>query len=159
MLRTALGGTRRPVRSLATERYWSRGAYRYGDGAVRFEFVPTTAAAPPQAPDDPDYLRHELVDRLRGGPVSWRLLVQPYRDERSTPIEDASRTWASEPVPVARLTIPRQDLDAPGHAEVERRVDAMEFNPWTTVDDHRPLGNINRARKPVYEASQQLRRT
>ena len=29
----------------------------------------------------------------------------------------------------------------------------MAFNPWNTTDEFRPLGNLNRARKAVYDAS------
>ena len=31
-------------------------------------------------------------------------------------------------------------------------IDMMAFNPWNTTDEFRPLGNLNRARKKVYDA-------
>lgn len=158
MLRTAVGDTRRPVLSLATEQYWSRGGYRHGDHAVRFTFVPMADAAPPPDDRDPDYLRREIVARLRTEPVSWNLMVQPFHDERTTPIEDAAVRWNTPHVIVGRLTIPAQDLTAPDRAAVEQAVDLLDFNPWSTVPEHRPLGNINRARRLVYGASQDLRR-
>lgn len=158
MLRTGLRDTRRPVLSLATEQYWSRGAYRYGDYAVRFTFVPMADAALPVTKGDPDYLRHEIVERVRNEDVGWNLMVQLYRDEASTPIENAAKAWNTAHVIVGRLTIPRQDLAAAAHAAVAERIDAMELNPWNTTPEHRPLGNINRARLRVYQASQDVRR-
>jgi hypothetical protein len=159
MLRTVLKDTRRTVLSMATEQFWSGGAYRFGDFAVRFTFVPMTDSAPEPAKDDPDYLRHEFVARLRTEPVSWNFMVQPFRDEETTPIENAAARWDTEQVHIARLTIPQQDLTQPEHAAVEKAIDAMEFNPWNTTEELRPLGSINRARRRVMQASQDTRRT
>ena len=158
MLRIAVGDTRRTVMSLATEQYWSRGAYRFGDFAIRFTLVPMADSAPEPAKDDPDYLRHEIVARLRVEPVSWNFMVQLFRDEETTPIEDAATRWGTELVNIARLTIPQQDLTQSGQAAVGDAVDSMEFNPWNTTEELRPLGSINRARLRVYEASQDTRR-
>ena len=159
MLRTAIKDSRRTVLSLSTEQFWSRGAYRFGDFAVRFTFVPMADSAPEPDKDDPDYLRHEFVGRLATEPVSWNYMVQLFFDEEKTPIEDAATRWSSEFVNIARLTIPQQDLTAPGHGDVEDSVDSLEFNPWTTTEEFRPLGSINRARRRVYDASQATRKT
>ncbi len=35
----------------------------------------------------------------------------------------------------------------------------MEFTPWHTTENFRPLGSLNRAKKRVYYASQALRAT
>jgi len=121
-------------------------------------FVPMADAAPPASKDDPAYLRTEIVAPLRDEPVSWNLMLQPFRDEASTPIEDAARRWNTEHTIVARLTLPSQDLTSPANTEVEESIDRMELNPSNTTPEHRPLGNINRARLKVYEASQDLRR-
>src|SRR5262249_53868228 len=40
-----------------------------------------------------------------------------------------------------------------------RAIEEMAFNPWNTTDEFRPLGNLNRARKAVYDASAAHRRT
>ena len=48
---------------------------------------------------------------------------------------------------------PQGDLstvDALAQAQI---IDALAFNPWNTTDEFRPLGNLNRARKAVYDAS------
>jgi hypothetical protein len=153
-----LESTRRRVRSLALESYWSRGAILWGDaGPVRYMLRP--AASAPQAPKpsaDADYLRREMTSRLRGGDVTFDLCLQPFVKERVTPIEDFGVRWKeskSQPVLVGTLTIPQQDIDTAQARAMERQVDQLSFNPWYTTDEFRPLGNMNRARKQAYRAS------
>ncbi|VTR95806.1 peroxidase : Animal heme peroxidase OS=Streptomyces ipomoeae 91-03 GN=STRIP9103_08386 PE=4 SV=1: Catalase: An_peroxidase [Gemmata massiliana] len=151
------------IESLAEETYWSRGPLKWGpDRCGRVRFVPATSTKPNQPPskDHIDYLRLDIADRLRGGPVEFDLLFQPFFDKEKTPIEDASKLWrddVSAPIKIGRLIIPQQDLDVAEARAVEERVDRMVFNPWHTTDDFRPLGHINRARKVVYAASASYR--
>jgi hypothetical protein len=158
MLRNVSSGARR-VDSLALEAYWSRGAILWGTaGPVRYLLRP--AEDMPKAPEasrtDPDYLHREIADRLRKGEIRFHLLLQPYVDEKQTPIEDGAVEWKesiSVPIQAATLTIPQQDIDAAETRTAERLIDEQAFNPWNTTEDFRPLGNINRARKAVYAAS------
>jgi hypothetical protein len=81
-------------------------------------------------------------------------------DERTTPIEDATVDWAgpdASPEIVAELVIPQQDLTGSSAREEASMVDAMQFNPWNWAGGIRPIGGLNRARKPVYQASAQFR--
>jgi hypothetical protein len=156
-------GTGREVRSLALETYWSRGAALWGGaGPVRFQLRPAADApsAPPPSRTDPDHLRRELAQRLGTADIVFELCVQRYVDGRRTPIEDGAVEWKEDDtpvVPVATLTIPRQDLDAATARAVATRVEQLAFNPWNTTEEFRPLGNLNRARKAAYEASSALR--
>ncbi|MEV5409034.1 peroxidase family protein [Thermopolyspora sp. NPDC052614] len=159
MRRNLLTSTRRPVRSLALEGYWSRSAILWGDaGPVQYQLRPTARplSAPPPSRTDPDYLRHELSARLAADDVVFQLCVQRYVDARRTPIEDGSVEWREEDtpvIPVATLTIPRQPLAAAEARAAERRVEELVFNPWNTTEEFRPLGNLNRSRKIAYDAS------
>ena len=76
----------------------------------------------------------------------------------AAPIEDASVDWSEDVAPyltVARLRIAQQAQgDAAAFAsEVEQAV----FDPWNALIEHRPLGDVMRARKAVYFASEQAR--
>ncbi|MGW1364353.1 peroxidase family protein [Streptomyces chartreusis] len=159
MRRNVRAATRHNVDSLATETYWSRGAMLWGQaGPVRFLLRPAPGSAPAPAPDrgDPDFLHREFADRLARGAVEYDLCVQRFVDERRTPVEDASVEWTdgmSPALPVARLTIPGQDLDTAEALATARRIEDLAFNPWYTTEEFRPLGNINRARKAAYQAS------
>ena len=84
--------------------------------------------------------------------------LQFFTDEKHTPIEDASVDWKEKHSPyvtVARLSIP-----AHGEQELADLGEAIEkdiFDPWQALKDHRPLGDVMRARKHVYFASQKGR--
>ncbi|WP_306336400.1 peroxidase family protein [Streptomyces sp. KL118A] len=161
MRRNVQAAARHTVNSLAGETYWSRSAILWGEaGPVRYLLRPsgqvgTTAGSDPER-RDPQYLRRELETRLARQDVSFDLCLQRYVDERRTPVEDGSVEWlesVAPAVPVATLTVPRQDLDTAEARAVGGRVEVLGFNPWFTTDEFRPLGNLNRARKAAYEAS------
>ena len=158
MLRNVLTARRQTVSSVATETYWSRGAVRWGPTlAVRYLLrpAPGTVPAPRPPDDDPDYLSTEAARRLARGDIRFELCVQRYVNEKLTPIENTAVEWTervSPAEPVAVLTLARGDLstvDALAEAQI---IDATAFNPWNTTDEFRPLGNLNRARKAVYDA-------
>ncbi|WFP65884.1 peroxidase family protein [Mesorhizobium sp. WSM4904] len=159
MLRNVSKGRNRKVRSVALETFWSRGAIRWGETlAVRYLLrpVPSAAPAPEASTTDASYLSNEFATRLAAGDVRFELCVQPYIDERSTPIEDTAVEWTetvSPPVKVAELTITQPSVGTAEAFTNTRVIDELAFNPWNTTDEFRPLGNLNRARKVVYDAS------
>ncbi len=159
MIRNVSVARRRPVLSVTTQTYWSRGALTWGPTlAVRYLLRPTADATSGPKPDrsDPAYLSHEAARRLAAGEVRMELCVQRYVDERTTPIEDAAVEWterAAPPEPVAVLTLPQGDVTTVAALTRATAIDALAFNPWNTTDLFRPLGNLNRARKAVYDAS------
>lgn len=148
----------RPSASLALERYWTRGALLWDQaGPVRLRLSPLEpgAAAEP-APDGPDALREELARRLSAEDVRFELAAQRFVDERRTPVEDGVSGWDERDapfVPIATLHVPRQELDSAEAQAMQASVQATAFNPWNAPDAFRPLGNINRIRRRVYDAS------
>lgn len=84
----------------------------------------------------------DVRGRLDRGPLTWRLRAQFYTDDRSTPIEDGRVTWKSEKVTVGTLTCD-EVVD----------VETDHFDPWSALAEHRPLGEIMRARKSAYYPS------
>jgi hypothetical protein len=58
---------------------------------------------------------------------------------------------------VARLRIPKCDLSDPRTKALSEAVDRLSFSPWHTTEDHRPLGNVMRARKVAYQMSSDFR--
>lgn len=156
MLKTALGQASRPVQSLATEQYWSRAPYAFGRRAVKFTLAPLSSE-PVSVAKGPDYLAEDFAERLKRGPIVFEFQVQLWTDNHNTPIEDGAVEWNSPFITVAHLHIPQQDLTTTEAAAVRDAINKMEFNPWNTTDEFRPLGSMNRARKLVYKASAGLR--
>lgn len=147
------GGVRRiksaldkPFTGFATEDFFSAAPLACGPYAIR---VALRAAAPRPAVRPAD-LAADVFARLAEGPLVHEVQAQFFTDEASTPIEDASVNWDSPYVPVARLTIPPQAPDP----LLAARAETSRFDPWNALAEHRPLGEVMRARKVAYRASQ-----
>lgn len=95
--------------------------------------------------------------RLDQGPLHWDLQLQFYFDEKATPIEDASVNWTSPYITVARLMLPQQETGSPAGLALAQKTEVMAIDPWHALAVHRPLGDVQRARKVVYFQSQRGR--
>lgn len=138
----------------ATERMYSAVPIACGPYAARVRLLP--ARDRPLADASSDWAA-DLGRQLAAGPLVHELQLQFFVDERRTPIEDASVNWTEDVAPyltVARLAIPQQRLDDAALAE---EVEQAQFDPWDALAEHRPLGDVMRARKVVYFASQKTR--
>ena len=122
--------------------------------AVRVRLVPHASNGAPVRQVQHDW-DAEFSGRLRQQDLQWDLQLQPFVDEATTPIEDASVDWPTPYTTVARLTLPRQDPAA--DAALAAEVEAAVFDPWQALAAHRPLGDVMRARKVVYFESQKGR--
>jgi hypothetical protein len=105
----------------------------------------------------PDIFRPGLVAELRERPFEFDIQVQLCVDLQHMPVEDVTVAWSENLSPfvtVAKLRLPLQDIEADDNLE---KMDATSMTPWRCTADHRPLGNIQRARKEVYRQSSLLR--
>jgi hypothetical protein len=146
------------------ETYYSVTPFRYGDHIAKFSVVPVSADLTAQtgttidASGRPDALREVMRAETQVLEMVWELRVQLCRDLEKQPVEDPTVEWQEADSPfqtVATIRAPRQDSWA---AERVRRVDEeMRFSVWLGLEAHRPLGNINRARKAPYEHSAAFR--
>jgi hypothetical protein len=53
--------------------------------------------------------------------------------------------------------LPRQDTSSAEGRDLAQQVEAAVFDPWQALAEHRPLGDVQRARKVVYFESQKGR--
>jgi len=146
--------------------YWSRTSYKFGERSVRYLVRPAEGSKVISSsekffgvlrsifqgtPQKENYLREKLREALQENDLRFDFCIQLYVDDKRTPIEDAYIEWLesdSPPIPIATLTISKQDLDEKLQTDMEN----MAFNPWHTKD-FTPLGLINLARKKVYDSS------
>ncbi len=143
--------------SLIKERYWSGSAFRLGEKAMQYN-IQSCGPKPEGIPnkEDPNFLRQELADYVKQQGMCWSLGIQLQMDPVKTPIEDPTVEWQedlSPTVAVAQIHIPRQDMIDP---EVMKACEQLTFTPWHTTEDHRPLGKINRLRRPAYAMEQKI---
>lgn len=150
---------KQPMNALASTHWYTAAPVACGAYAMKLALVPTgdaPADAPPAGARSKDYLGEELAARLSRGAASWELRAQHFVDEARTPIEDASVEWLEADAPavtVARLTLPKQDLTAPRARRIAEAIETFSFDPWHALVEHRPLGNIMRARNHAYRLS------
>ena len=146
------------------ETYYSVTPFRYGDHVAKFSVVPVSADLTSRTKKeidgsaDPDMIRRTVKGEMLLFDGVWELRVQLCRDLEKQPVEDPTVEWKEEDSPfqtVATIHAGRQD--SWDDAQVRRVNEEMRFSPWTGLTAHRPLGNINRARKAPYEHSAEYR--
>jgi len=57
-------------------------------------------------------------------------------------------------MPIAKISIPIQEFDT---VEQQAFCEDLSFSSWNSLDEHRPIGQMNRIRKEVYQASSNYR--
>ncbi|AMY09243.1 Catalase [Luteitalea pratensis] len=145
-------------------KYWSGTPFRLGPAtgdpahAVKYSVVSHQADRtipsdhPENLPDD--YFTRALTASLATADAVFDFKVQVQNDADAMPVEDVSVEWSEEdskPVTLATLRIPTQKVEADG--ELATQCEALSFNPWHAIVEHRPIGGMNRLRKAVYQAS------
>ena len=144
--------------------YFSTVPYLLGEGqAMQYSFHTRlrSRSAVPGLPGRPpaDYLRQNMAGTLARSAVEFDVCVQLQTDPFLMPIEDASVMWPtslSPRLPVARVRIPSQSFDSTEQIAFAR---VLSYNPWHCLPEHRPLGNISRARKRLYWEMSRLRQS
>jgi hypothetical protein len=152
-----MGGTfNKPFTGFATEPFASVLPLSCGPHAVKLRLLPPpglSARAEASSNWGADLTAQAAA---AGGELRYRLQMQFFVDEARTPIEDASVEWLEVDAPfidVAELRVQAPSSDPAFLAQVE----AGSFDPWQALAVHRPLGEVMRARKVAYFASQQAR--
>lgn len=138
------------VKNPLTIDYFSQTPYMFGPArAVKYALIPSQRSWFFSIPNlfDSAYLRHAAERFLRKQSAEFTLCVQLQGE--NDPIEDPSVEWIGRLIPVAVLTIPQRKGDEP---LTESGGEALSFNPWRTLREHRPLGWVNRVREAVYRA-------
>ena len=139
--------------------YWSCAAYLLGSGqAMQYRFVPQPhRRSRVRWRPSPDYLREALSATLGAQDFCFDLFVQIQTDPFRMPVENGIVVWPdrlSPPVRVATLRLPAQRFDSAAQLAF---ADRLSVNPWHCLPEHRPLGNLNRARREIYLHLSQLR--
>jgi hypothetical protein len=118
--------------------------------------VPSEANGKPDSAARTDWSA-DFAKRLRGGPLHWDMQLQYFASETLTPIEDPTVNWGTPYCTVARLMLPKQDLASEEGQAFAERVESAVIDPWQALEEHRHLGDVQRARKVVYFQSQKGR--
>jgi hypothetical protein len=150
-------GLGKPFAGFARETFHSAAPIACGPYAVKLRLMPAGEGAPPARRGD---WAHDMIARLARDELRWDLQLQFFVDAVTTPIENPTVVWPESESPfvtVARLVAPAQDPNSADDKAVAQQIEAGKFDPWIALAEHRPLGEIMRARRAAYFASQQAR--
>jgi len=135
----------KPFAGFAAESFNTAVPFAVGPYAAKLRVVPVKPA-PATGKDHGADMRAQIAK----GPIAYDVALQFFTDEATTPIEDPTKVWPRDQSPF--LTVARLTLD-----RVADDVEKLRFDPWGGLLAHRPLGEIMRARKAYYFASQKAR--
>lgn len=147
MSRVAKGSSK--IANLLEEDYYSTTAFQFGDHqAIKFKFR-SSLNKKSQIPDnpEPEFLKNQMSDFLKTSDVSFDFLIQFQEDADKMSIENPTKKWNSDFIKVATIYIPKQEFDIDKNRQFG---EALSFNPWHSLPEHRPLGGLNRARLAIY---------
>jgi hypothetical protein len=147
------------------ERYFSMTPYALGSRYAKYSAQPVSCRTGAKLHDDttgplppgPNYLRAAMVKSLGSGASCFSFEVQAQTDPAAQPVEDSTVLWneAQAPfVPVATIQIPAQRFES---AAQQTFCENLSYTPWHALPENRPVGNINRIRRVVYDAISILR--
>lgn len=144
--------------SVATESYWSRSHFQLGDRLVEFRWVPEDTGAPTGASGD-DKLRDDMIERVKRGPVKWKLEMRGFLDTERTPVDDGRKEWSGPWIAMGALEIAQNEgMNADKADRGIGMVEDMGFSIGNRWDDGetslKGKGILNEFREEVYETSQ-----
>ncbi len=155
----ALKTLKPPPDSLLDTQFYSVSAYTLGaEKVVKYSARPCgdTKAADVNR-SGPNFLRDEMTAHLKDRDACFEFMVQTQVPGKNMPVEDTTVEWSESDspfVPVARIEIPKQSF-----VENQESCENLSFNPWHSLPAHRPLGVMNRIRKPLYLEVARYRRS
>ncbi|MEO1924938.1 MAG: catalase family protein [Gammaproteobacteria bacterium] len=140
-------------------KYFSNTAYKLGPHNIKFSAQSCSALETVNKQDktDADFLRKTMAEELKTGEACFVFMVQIQDPDKYMPIEDPSIEWKESDSPyivIAKITIPVQEFDS---VEQQQFCENLSFSPWHSLNEHRPIGELNRIRKAVYQASSDYR--
>ena len=133
--------------------FFSTTPYRFGNSethTVKYAVVPAHTNNSSFPPDpSPDFLKERLISDLANTECSFDFMIQFQEDAVRMPIEDPTVEWTSPFIKIATIYIPKQVFNSPLQEAYGQN---LSFTPWHCIQEHKPLGGVNRARKAVYIA-------
>lgn len=144
-----------------TTEYFAPVPLKLADTSMRMKIVPCKnakiEALEPQE-SDPNFLKKILKDSVAMSSTCFNVFVQQNYEPSRNLAEDPRLRWNEKRSPfvkVARLEIPQQtNIEANG---LDNFCENVTFNPWQGHPELRPVGQINRIRKVVYDTISNFR--
>ncbi len=149
--------------SIADIKWFSVAPFGLGDDRhiIKYSAYPADQQTQYSKPGKtPYYLQQRLeslLDPAGGGHLRLNLQIQRLNDPATEPVENTLIAWREKTSPwqkVATIDIYPQSFASSAQQEFCER---LTFNPWHGLKAHIPVGGINRARRDVMHAMQDVR--
>jgi hypothetical protein len=142
------------IGNLLKQDYHSSVPYKLSDNHVRYRAVPCNPDrdAVPDKGANANYLRQRLVTSLAKNDFCFDFYVQPNMNPKVQKLEDPRIDWddkTSPPIKVGQINIFKQTGIL--SQEQVNLCENINFNPWHSLAENRPMGQLNRVRSLVYE--------
>ncbi|MDJ0583404.1 hypothetical protein [Crocosphaera sp.] len=140
--------------------YWSTTPFKLGDENVQYLVIANRDNSMASKPnkDNPNFLRSAMVEQLKSQDATFDFSVLLPQNPEEFPINDATENWDIRPksksIVVATLQIPKQNFDSLMRRELDEE---LSFTPWHALPEHRPIGEMNLARKEIYQELSKFR--
>jgi len=147
----------KPFSSFATEAFDSAAPISVGTYAAKVRILPHRKSEGKKLKTT---WANDFKEHLDSGDLVFDFQLQFFVDDAITPIENPTIEWPENESPfitVGRLTIPKQDVDTENTGKLAADIETAKFDPWNALIEHKPLGQIMRARKHYYFLSQEER--
>lgn len=139
--------------------YGSAVPYKLGAASMRFRMVPCSTSAArniPLSKSEKNAMHVDLKNAVQAGESCFDFQVQLNQDPKRNPIEDPRLTWSEGKSPYYKVgsLIIQQDSNFGNYGQF---CENISFNPWNSLPEQRPLGQINRIRLVAYKAMSKFR--
>lgn len=145
--------------------YYTQAPVRYGEYVAKLAAFPADPVVSEKFQDvksesmeDDNIFRNLMTEHFSRLDYSFDIKAQLRTNEDTMPVEDASVEWKQSESPyvtIATLKIPSQDSYST--ARQQYFDENMNFGPAHSLEMHRPLGSVMRARMKVYGALSEFR--
>jgi Catalase len=148
-----------PNHHVLGQTFYTAAPNRFGTYVAKLKVAPasksvTDLTAVTIAPRDGQALTNAVREHFRSNGADYVVSAQLCTNTADMPVEDATVEWSeaeSPYVPVATIHYPPQTAHSPALQRFGD--DQLTFNSWRGIEEHRPLGGINRLKLRVYEQS------
>jgi hypothetical protein len=125
--------------------------------APRSDSVRALTGQPVRRKDGESALRDLLAAFFTSHSAEYDLRAQLCTNIDRMPIEDASVPWPEELSPHETVAVLHLPPRTPTATPAAATPTTCSFNPWHTLEAHRPLGSIMRSRRTAYPRSSGFR--
>jgi len=143
--------------------FYTAAPIRFGKYVAKIRVAESATSATRRRPETIDAteenaMANEVRAFFASNAAEYDVSAQLCTNIDEMPIENAKTVWPEDKSPYVAIATIRYPQQTGYSAELQNfGDDELTFNSWRAIDEHRPLGSINRLKLRVYEESSKFR--